>query len=115
MSSRIEGLVFDHRRALLLAFALVTLALAAALGQLRIDSGFAKQLPLDHPYMQTFVDHQAEFGGADRLLIAVEAKDGDIFRPEVLEVIERVTDAVFFLPGVNRSSVRSIFTPNVRF
>ena len=26
-----------------------------------------------------------------------------------------MTDAVFFLPGVNKASVRSLFTPNVRF
>ncbi|HEX6142592.1 MAG TPA: MMPL family transporter [Geminicoccaceae bacterium] len=115
MIPRIETLVFGHRRSLLAVFALLTLVFAISATQLRIDAGFEKQLPLGHPYMQTFLEHRAEFGGANRLLIAVRARDGDIFRPEVFAAIEAVTDAVFFLPGVNKSSVRSIFTPNVRF
>ncbi|MDX1540430.1 MAG: MMPL family transporter [Geminicoccaceae bacterium] len=115
MSDRLERLVFSARRTLLITFALLTLAAALPLSHLRIDAGFEKRLPLSHPYMQTFIAHQSQFGGANRLLIAVEAKDGDIFQPAILNTIEQVTDAVFFLPGVNKSSVRSIFTPNVRF
>jgi predicted RND superfamily exporter protein len=111
----IEDLLFARRRLVATVFAALTLILALSASQLRIDAGFEKQLPLDHPYMKTFLDHQAEFGGANRLLIAVRARDGAIFQPEMLEVVDQVTDAVLFLPGVNKSSVRSLFTPNVRF
>ena len=31
------------------------------------------------------------------------------------EKFEAISDQVFFIPGVDRASVRSIFTPNVRF
>jgi uncharacterized protein len=79
------------------------------------DTGFEKLLPTRHPYVQTHLEHQNDFGGATRILIAVRATDGDIFDPGFFSVLKEVTDEVFFLPGVNRSSVRSIFTPNVRF
>jgi uncharacterized protein len=119
MSSRfvgtIENLVFTHRKHVLGLFILVTLFLAYEATQLRIDAGFEKLLPLKHPFIKTFMQYQEEFGGANRLLIAVRTKEGDIFTPEVFKVIKAVTDEVFFLPGVNRSSVRSIYTPNVRF
>jgi len=43
------------------------------------------------------------------------AKDGDIFTPEYFDLLKNVTDDVFFLPGVDRALVKSIFTPNVRY
>ncbi|MDX2224332.1 MAG: MMPL family transporter, partial [Rhodospirillaceae bacterium] len=104
------------RRALMLAlFAVLTALLAYAAALLKIDAGFEKQIPTKHPYIQTFLKHQDEFGGANRLLIAVNARQGDMFTPEFFTTLKQVTDAVFFLPGVNRSTVTSIFTPNVRF
>ena len=33
--------------------------------QLRIETGFKKQLPLEHEYMRTFTDYEREFGGAN--------------------------------------------------
>jgi len=113
--STIENYVFSHRRAVLILFGAVTVLMAYFASQLRIDAGFEKLLPLYHPYMKTFKKHMDEFGGANRLLIAVRAKKGDIFTPELFQTIKAVTDEVFFLPGVNRSTVQSIFTPNVRF
>lgn len=111
----IERLVFAHRKLVLVMFVLITLFMGYQASHLRIDAGFEKLLPLKHPYMQTFLKHREDFGGANRLLIAIRAKDGDIFTPEMFKVIKEVTDEVFFLPGVNRSTVQSIYTPNVRF
>ena len=111
----IERLVFGARLPLLVVFAVVTAFMAWQASHLRVDAGFKKQLPLDHEYMQTFLDYEESFGGANRLLVAVMAKDGDMFDAEFFKTLERVTNEVFFIPGVNRAGVRSIFTPNVRF
>ena len=43
------------------------------------------------------------------------ARDGDMFTPEFFATLREVTDATFFLPGVDRAQVFSILTPNVRF
>ncbi len=107
--------VFAARKPILAAFALLTLFMGHAALQLRMEAAFEKFLPLKHPYMLTFVQYQQEFGGANRLLIALEAKEGDIFTPQLFETLKQVTDEVFFLPGVARPQVTSVFTPNVRF
>lgn len=112
---RLAATLFRHRAAILVVFLVATLVFAASLARLRIDAGFDKLLPLQHPYMQTFVEHREAFGGANRILVAVMAKDGDIFTPEFFDTLRQATDAVFFLPGVDRSRVRSLFTPNVRY
>ncbi|MEJ2514894.1 MAG: efflux RND transporter permease subunit [Gammaproteobacteria bacterium] len=112
----LENLIFGNRLLVIAIFALITIAMAyTAATRLRVDAGFSKQLPLEHEYMQTFLEHYADFGGADRILIALVAEDGDMFDPEFFRAMKQATDAVFFIPGVDRAKVTSIFTPNVRF
>ncbi len=115
MKELLERFLFSHRRLLLLLFTAFTVFMFWQAAQLRVDAGFKKQLPLKHEYMQTFLKYEKEFGGANRLLVALMARDGNMFTPEFFEALEKMTNDVFFIPGVNRSSVRSIFTPNVRF
>jgi len=112
--ARLADALFALRLPIVLVFLLGTLVMAYFLVQLRVDAGFKKQLPLAHEYMQTFQFYE-EFGGANRILVALMARDGDMFDPEFFEAFEEISNQVFLLPGVDRASVRSIFTPNVRF
>jgi predicted RND superfamily exporter protein len=115
LPEKIARVVFARRRSLLVAFALVTAVLAWSAAGLRVDAGFSKMIPLTHPYMQTFTEYQKTFGGANRVLVALVQREGDIFNAGYFVKLKQVTDDVFFLPGVDRSSVTSLFTPNVRF
>ncbi|MDJ0957288.1 MAG: MMPL family transporter [Arenicellales bacterium] len=115
LADRTGHLIFGHRIAVIALYVVVTLIMAWFATQLRIDAGFTKLLPLKHPYMQTFVKYRDEFGGANRILVAIMTKDGDIFNEQFFSVLKTATDEVFFLPGVDRSRVKSLFTPNVRF
>jgi len=116
VAATLERLIFGNRVAIVIVFALVTAVLAtfAARG-LRIDASFTKQLPLKHEYMQTFVKHQAEFGGANRVLIALVARDGDMFTPAFFDSLKKATDEVLVMDGIDRTRVQSLFTPNVRY
>ena len=111
----IGQLLFGWRRSFLALFVLITLALSWSATQLRVDAGFQKMIPLKHEYMQTFTEYQKTFGGANRVLLALRIDEGDIYTPEFFAKLKAVTDEVFFLPGVERASVTSLFTPNVRF
>ena len=115
MTDRIEKLLFARRRLVLAAFVLATLAMGWLATGLRVDAGFTKLVPVEHEYMQTFLQYREEFGGADRVVIAVMARDGDMFTPGFFTALREVTDATFFLPGVDRAQVFSILTPNVRY
>ena len=114
--SRVSGLLFGNRRLLLGIFVAVTVAFVLSAMQLRVDAGFAKMIPLEHSYMKTFTEYEKTFGGANRVLVAVMQKDGrDIYNPEFFGTLKQLTDEVFFIPGVDRPTVTSLFTPNVRF
>ncbi|MGH8561985.1 MAG: efflux RND transporter permease subunit, partial [Nevskiales bacterium] len=59
--------------------------------------------------------YQEAFGGANLVSVALIRKDGDIYEKEFLATLKQVTDELFFLPGVDRSRVSSLFTPGIRF
>ena len=80
-----------------------------------VDASFNKNLPSNHEYIQTFLDHQENFGGANRIIIALTLEEGTIFSKAYFDLLRKVTDEVYFVPGVNRSQVTSIWTPNTRF
>ncbi|HNV55144.1 MAG TPA: RND family transporter, partial [Pseudomonadales bacterium] len=110
-----EKLVFANRVAILVVFALITAFMGYKAMSLRMEAGFVKLLPYKHPYMRTLIDYSAKFGGGNQIIVALMQKKGDIFTPEFFTTLHEASDEVFFLPGVDKSKVTSIFTPNVRF
>ena len=109
-------MLIQWRKPLGLFFMLLTLGLGYSALNTRLDPGFNKLIPLKHEYMAAFLEHSSTFSGANRVLVSVQWKgEGDIYNAEFLPVLRKVNDEVFFTPGVNRASVRSIFTPNVRY
>ncbi|MGH8266310.1 MAG: efflux RND transporter permease subunit [Steroidobacteraceae bacterium] len=117
LSARLERAIFGHRTLILALFLLGTLALgAAALRGLRIDTSFSKTLPVRHEYMRTYLDPRvAEFRGANRVLVALIARDGNMFTPEFFAALRKATDGVIVMDGIDRTRVQSLFTPNVRY
>ncbi|MEH6389609.1 MAG: efflux RND transporter permease subunit [Pseudomonas profundi] len=112
----IERLIFNNRLVVMLFFLLVTLFLGYQAAQVKPDTSFEKMIPLEHPYIVNMIEHQdemANLGNSIRIAVAIE--DGDIFSTEYMETLKRINDEVFFLPGVDRSSMRSLWTPNVRW
>lgn len=107
--------VFHHRLTLIISFALLTVTMGWFAAHTRVDASFNKQLPQKHEYIQNFLKYQDQFGGANRVVIALTSPNGDIFTPEFFQALKEVTDEVFYLPGVDRAQVTSLFTPNVRY
>ncbi|MGO4220691.1 RND family transporter [Lysobacter sp. TAF61] len=110
-----EQCVFGARPLILLAFAAITLAMLYFASQLKVDAGFKKQVPLQHEYMRTFLEYEGEFGAANRVLVAVMAKDGRMFTPDFFSTLEGVTADVMAMEATDDARVRSLYTPNVRF
>jgi predicted RND superfamily exporter protein len=115
--THLEALIFGNRTLILVLFALVTLLLTTvAVRGLRIDTSFTKTLPLRHEYMRTYLDPRvAEFRGANRVLVALIARDGNMFTPQFFAALKKATDEVMVMDGIDRTQVQSILTPNVRY
>ena len=116
LAEKLEPYVFGYRALILGLFTVLTVGFGwLAASGLKLDTNFTKQLPLDHEYIQTYLDHKTDFGGANRLLIALMARDGDMFTPEFFAALRDATDAVLVMDGIDRGRVQSLFTPNVRY
>lgn len=112
----LERVIFDHRPLLLMLFALATIFMAYKTTQLRPDASFEKMIPMQHPFIQSFMKHAADLGAAGTTIqVAVEHTSGDIFDTDYLDTLQKINDEVFYLPGVDRNRMRSLWTPNVRW
>ena len=45
----------------------------------------------------------------------MEATDGDIFSKEYMETLRQINDEVFYISGVDRSGLKSLWSPSVRW
>ena len=109
---RLERVVFRWRAPILVALALATVVLGLFALQLHMDAGFEKQMPLDHEYVKTYRTYRNDVIGANRLNFVVRARQGTIWTKPGLTRLYEVTQAVGFLPNVERLGVQSLWTPN---
>lgn len=111
----LESFLFRRRAFVILLFMLTTIFLAFQASNLKMDAAFIKNIPLNHSYMKTYLKHQNDFGGANSIMVAVEDTSGDIFNENFFDALKNVHDQLFFIPGVDRAQVKSLFSPSTRF
>src|SRR5690242_883548 len=110
--TRLEILIFGHRAIVLSAIGLFTAVMAVFAVQLRMEAGFEKQMPIGHEYIETLKKYRNDLFGANRITVVVRALHGSIWTPQGLTRLYQVTQAVTFLPNVDRGGVESLWTPN---
>src|SRR6476469_2175355 len=115
--SVLERAVFNHRKAVMLACAVVTVLLAiVAATRLTLSASFEKMIPRSHPYIQNYLENRAELRGlGNALRIVVENPNGDIYDPKYENTLKKIHDEVFLTPGVDRAWVTSLWAPGVRW
>jgi predicted RND superfamily exporter protein len=111
----IETFVFRYRLAVIFAFVLATIFLGFQASQLKLDAGFTKNIPLNHEYMQNYMKHSKDFGGANSVLVAVCDKQQTIYNQSFFDTLKNVHDQFFFINGIDRSLVKSIYSSSTRF
>ncbi len=108
--------LFRVRRTLMTLFALATVFFAWQMSLLRPDASFEKMIPVSHPYIANYLKDKDDLAGLGNVVrIIVETRDGDIFTAKYQEILKQITDEVFYLNGVDRSALQSLWTPNVRW
>ncbi|CAG2137349.1 hypothetical protein LMG31506_01826 [Cupriavidus yeoncheonensis] len=113
---RCADMLIRYRRILLILCMAATVALGISATRLRLDPGFEKMIPMQHPYMQVFNRYANAFPGANTVLVSLRWKgQGDIYNQKFMDALRHATDDVFFIPGINRARVFSLFTPNVHY
>jgi uncharacterized protein len=112
----LERLIFNNRAIILVAFFFLTLFLGYNAVKIQPDASFERMIPLEHPYIVNMLEHRDSLANLGNFVrIAVEVEEGDIFTQEYMETLKQITDEVFYLNGVDRSGLKSLWTSNVRW
>ncbi|POP80948.1 RND transporter [Pseudomonas syringae] len=112
----LERLIFNHRPAVIILCLLASLFLFWQATQVRPSTSFEKMIPLSHPFIQNMMEHRNDLANlGNTVRISVEAKDGDIFSKQYMETLRQISDEVFYIPGVDRSGLKSLWSPSVRW
>jgi predicted RND superfamily exporter protein len=112
----LERAVFNNRLLVLLACLVATVVLGFAATRIEVNANFERMIPLGSPYIQNYLQYKNELPGlGNTVRIVVENRTGDIFDPDYLEVLRKVNDDLYLIPGVDRSWMKSIWMPVVRW
>ncbi len=113
----LENFIFRFKVYILAIFAAFTLYGGYYATQLRMTAGFDKQLPVQHEYIKTFQEYRDKLFGSNRIIVVLKEKEPGktIWNKDFFVQYKELTDAIFFLPGVARHTVTSLWTPNSRY
>ncbi len=111
---RIATFIVQKRCSILWIIILASLFFSYYALKIEMYTSFSDLLPRDHPYIRVHNEFGKIFGGANVVLISVEAADGDIFNPAVLEKVKKLTDIIERTPGANNYQIFSIARQKVK-
>ena len=114
--NRLERMVFNFRKIMVLICVLITIGLAWQMTHIVFNASFEKMIPQSHPYIKNYLANKNDLRGlGNSIRVVVENTRGDIYDPEYLEVLRQINDELFLTPGVDRAWVKSLWTPATRW
>jgi hydrophobe/amphiphile efflux-3 (HAE3) family protein len=106
--------VVRHRVVVLVAIGALTALLALQLMHVHLEIRRRANLPDDHPYVKVQNRISDLFGGESIVIIGVIANDGNIFTPELLGKVQRITERLRRAPSIIEPSLFSLAAPYVK-
>ena len=112
----VERVLFGNRLLVLSLFLLFSFFFAYQASKIQPDASLERMIPLEHAYIQNFLEHRHDLENlANFIRVSVAVKRGDIFTADYMETLNNINDELFYLPGVERAGLKSLWTPNVRW
>ncbi|MBD5802264.1 MMPL family protein [Azoarcus sp. Aa7] len=112
----LERIIFNNRLILVIVCVLLTAVFGYQASRLEINASFEKMMPVSHPFIQNYLKSAASLRGlGNSVRIVVENDRGDIYDADYLAALRDINDRVFLVPGVDRSFMKSLWMPVVRW
>lgn len=114
--SLLERILFNHRSLVLLFCLAATGLLGWQATRLQLNASFEKTIPTQHPYIVNLLANKDELSASGNVVrVVVETSGDSMFEPEYIETLQKVSDALYLLPGVDRPRMKSLWTSNMRW
>ena len=112
---RLSSFMIRHRLAVVLFVLVAGGALTAGAVKIRTEVILQHLFPYDHPYLKLNARFSEVFGGGGfGVVIAVKAKEGDIFNQRTLTKIKEITDQLLLTDELYRILTTSIATNSTK-
>jgi predicted RND superfamily exporter protein len=106
-------LLLRYRGTVTILVAALTVFFAYQLKDIRLHTDFFDFYPRRHPYIQFYNEFRRMFGTANVMNVILEVKKGDIYNPETLQKLDRITKFMINTKGVVPYQILSIAHPAV--
>lgn len=103
-----------RRVAVVVAVGLATLVLAFFAARIEIKTVFADLMPQRHPYIKTHNQFKETFGGSNMVSIMLDVDQGDIFNMKTLAKVQKVTQDLQQVKGVNQFQIVSLASKKLK-
>ncbi|MGF6202551.1 efflux RND transporter permease subunit [Pseudomonas laurylsulfatiphila] len=108
-----ERALFHNRPAVLVFFLLVSLVLGYFALTVRPDASFSRMIPTGHSFIANYLKFEEVLRAQSNVLrVVVENPSGEILTKGFLQTLQEATDRIFYIPGVDRGNLKSLWTPN---
>ncbi len=111
---RFAALIINNRGISLTILMLITAFFAYGLRSVEIKTVFSDLFPKDHEFVKTFKDHP-NFGNPLTVTIMIKHKNGDIYNPETLSKVFRMTRDIDLAPAVDHDQILSLASEKARY
>ncbi len=107
-------LVVRHPVALIVLVLAATSLLGAGLAWLHLSVREDDLLPQTHEYVQVYNHLNRQFGGGAAVVVGIVPGSGDVFTPDTLGAVARITAALEAMPELARGAVWSLAAERVK-
>ena len=112
----LERFVFNNRFWILVACAITTIVLATFAVKLRVTASYEGVMPQSQAFIKNYVAYRKQLHGlGNAVRIVVENTQGDIYQSQYLRTLQKINNKVYLMPGVDRSFMKSLWLPVVRW
>src|SRR6516225_2657793 len=114
--SLVERLIFNWRWVVLVIGAIATLLLGYQASMLQVNASFEKMIPQSNSFIRNYFDNAKSLRGlGNSVRVVVENKTDNVYDPVYLKTLRDINDKIYLMPGVDRSFVKSLWMPVVRW
>lgn len=111
---RFVEMCIGNRYLVVTAISVLTAIFAYFASQVDVRTSLDDLMPRSHPYMAVHEKYKQTFGGSNVVSIMVEVEQGDIFTPEALSKIQKITRDLQKVDAVNQFQITSIASKKLK-
>jgi predicted RND superfamily exporter protein len=111
-----ERIIFNNRGLIAFLCLIASVVFGYFATTLELNASFEKTIPTGHEYIKNYMEHEEDLVGLGNIVnLVVEYTGESIYDADYLDVLQKIHDEVFLIPGVDRMKMRSLWHPGVEY